>query len=213
MQSGALLPREVLTMPLSKSTNEMTVYFAFLRGVNLGKRSVKSADLQSAFHALGFTDAQTVIASGNVIFSSAVAPDRNQIETGLQKAFGFSIGVVLRDIQTFEAMKQSAPFGAYISDADTKLYVSFVSENIGNRLDGLVSVKQDFDLVRVDGDQFFAAAFRQTSGRFGSGLDQFDKRFKDCVVTQRNWNTIERMLIKAETLQNSGQDTKQGRKK
>lgn len=178
----------------------MTVYFAFLRGVNLGKRSVKSADLQAAFKKLGFSDAQTVIASGNVIFSSHAKPDRNEIEAGLEKAFGFSIGVVLRDIDQVNAIKQSAPFGTYIADGDTKLYVSFTSASIGDRLSGLVSIEGDFDLVRVDDDQYFAAAFRQPSGRFGSGLDPFDKRFKDCVVTQRNWNTVERMLIKAEAL-------------
>ena len=42
----------------------MTRYAAFLRGVNLGKRTVKSAELRAAFEELGFSDVKTLLASG-----------------------------------------------------------------------------------------------------------------------------------------------------
>ncbi|MCB1518769.1 MAG: DUF1697 domain-containing protein [Hyphomicrobiaceae bacterium] len=180
------------------SVKKGTIWFAFLRGVNLGKRSVKNDDLKEAFRKMGFDDAQPVIASGNVLFSSETTPDPARIEQGLEAQFGFSVGIVLRSRDAIAELAGSRPFGAYEAGNDTKLYAYFVSGPIGNRLNGLEPVEGDFDVVRIDDDQFFTAMFRQPSGRFGSGLDGADKRFKDVVVTSRNWSTVERMLAKAE---------------
>ena len=68
----------------------MTRYVAFLRGVNLGKRTVRSAELKAAFEAMGFAEVKTLLASGNVLFDAASARGlRQKIEAGLAAAFGF----------------------------------------------------------------------------------------------------------------------------
>ena len=48
----------------------MTRYLAFLRGVNLGKRQTKSADLKAVFESLGYAGVKTLITSGNVLFET-----------------------------------------------------------------------------------------------------------------------------------------------
>ena len=66
----------------------MTRYAAFLRGVNLGKRTVKSAELKAAFEAMGFGNVKTLLASGNVLFDAKSAKGlREKIESGLEQAF------------------------------------------------------------------------------------------------------------------------------
>ena len=50
----------------------MTRYVAFLRGINLGKRRVVMTDLKRAFEDAKFQNVATFIASGNVLFDSAV---------------------------------------------------------------------------------------------------------------------------------------------
>src|SRR5260221_10646488 len=46
-------------------------YIAFLRGINVGGNNlIKMSDLKKQFEDLGFTNVQTVIASGNVIFET-----------------------------------------------------------------------------------------------------------------------------------------------
>lgn len=45
-------------------------YGALLRGINVGGHRVKMDHLRTLFDALGYADVQTLIASGNVIFSS-----------------------------------------------------------------------------------------------------------------------------------------------
>ena len=46
----------------------MERYVAFLRGINLGNRRVKSPELIAHFEAMGFEDVATFRASGNVVF-------------------------------------------------------------------------------------------------------------------------------------------------
>ena len=90
----------------------MTRHAAFLRGVNLGKRTVKSAELKAAFEALGFTDVKTLLASGNVLFDAKAGKGLKQkIEAGLKAAFGFDVPIVLRTLDELKALVAADPFG------------------------------------------------------------------------------------------------------
>ena len=51
-------------------------YIAFLRAINVGGRVVKMELLKRLFEELPFTDVETFIASGNVIFTSAARSGR-----------------------------------------------------------------------------------------------------------------------------------------
>jgi uncharacterized protein (DUF1697 family) len=58
---------------------------AFLRAVNVGGRNVTMEQLRAHFSALGFTDVNTFIASGNVLFTSraekpAEPPEASAVE-------------------------------------------------------------------------------------------------------------------------------------
>src|SRR5690606_6046012 len=67
---------------------QMTRYAAFLRGVNLGKRTVKSAELKAAFEALGYENVKTLLASGNVLFdANGTKGLKEKIEAGLKEQF------------------------------------------------------------------------------------------------------------------------------
>ena len=103
----------------------MTHFLAFLRGVNLGRRSVKSADLVKAFGGMGLTGARTLIASGNVTFEGGdEAGLQQRIESGLKAAFGFEIGTVLRTREALRRMVEADPFGGATESAAQKLYVT-----------------------------------------------------------------------------------------
>ena len=64
---------------------------ALLRGVNLGKRQVKMADLRAAVESLGHTDVGTYLQSGNVVFTPAGSTDGSD---GADQALGIEIAVV-----------------------------------------------------------------------------------------------------------------------
>ena len=57
---------------MEQNGNDILPYAAFLRGINVGgNRSIKMAELRTAFAAQGFTNVKTVLASGNVLFDTA----------------------------------------------------------------------------------------------------------------------------------------------
>ena len=72
----------------------MERYVALLRGINVGGRTVKMADLREAFAAMGFPGSETVLQSGNVIFSSNEPREalKPRLERGLEQSFQYPAG-------------------------------------------------------------------------------------------------------------------------
>ncbi len=172
-------------------------YVAFLRGINLGKRNIKMDDLRALFLELGFANTQTVIASGNVLFTSPNIPSTQDMERALADRFGFEIGVVLRSITQLEKMLDQNPFDAYPDNKDHKFYATMGAKQIGKALINVENVPGDFAIIQQDEFDFFTLAYRQPVGRFGAGMDKLERLFKDQVITTRNWNTILRIVKKA----------------
>jgi uncharacterized protein (DUF1697 family) len=170
----------------------MTRYAAFLRGVNLGKRTVKSADLKAAFEAMGYGNVKTLLASGNVVFDARPGKNlKERLESGLHEAFGFRIGVVLRSIDELKAMVASDPFNGVTESEAAKLHVTLTAEPLPK---GFVfpGIKGDFDIPRIDPRAIFIIAYRKPDGTYlGNSAIDLEKGIpKGALVTSRNWNTI-----------------------
>jgi uncharacterized protein (DUF1697 family) len=169
----------------------MTRYAAFLRGVNLGKRTVKSAELKSAFEAMGFGEVKTLLASGNVLFDAKAAKGlKAKIEAGLKAEFSFEILVVLRSIEELKAMVKSDPFGRKEGE-DAKLHVILFDEPVLKGLK-LKTIAGDFDYARIDPREAFLVAYKKPDGTYlgGSALAIEKEVPKKTLMTARNWNTI-----------------------
>jgi uncharacterized protein (DUF1697 family) len=170
----------------------MTRYAAFLRGVNLGKRTVKSADLKAAFEQMGFENVKTLLASGNVLFDAKASKSlREKLEAGMEEAFGFHIGVVLRSIDELKAMVKSDPFDGLTESEAAKLHVTLSAEPLPKGFT-VATVKGDFDIPRIDAREIFIIAYRKPDGTYlgNSQLDLEKQLRKAGLVTSRNWNTI-----------------------
>jgi uncharacterized protein (DUF1697 family) len=90
----------------------VTKYVALLRGVNVGKITVKSADLADMARGLGLEDVRTVLATGNLTFTSpAKAPAlKKQIEAALRERFGYDAWIVLTTADHVRAVVDGYPF-------------------------------------------------------------------------------------------------------
>ena len=77
----------------------MRRYVALLRAINVGGHVVKMEKLRALFDELAFKDVETVIASGNVLFSSG-APNaaalEEKIERHLKAALGYEVTTFIR---------------------------------------------------------------------------------------------------------------------
>lgn len=173
-------------------------YVAFLRGINLGKRQVKMDELRKTLAGLGYPDAQTLIASGNVLLHSDKLPDVRELESGLEKHFGFHIGIIIRSVDDLRKLIESDPFNGVEHNDDQHLFVTFASGPIADRLATIKPEKGVFDIPRVDDDQFFIIGYRRENGRYSEFGVDIEKPFRDMIVTTRNWNTIQRMVAKAD---------------
>lgn len=93
-----------------------TRYIAFLRGMNVGGHRVRMEDLRALFAALSFTNVDTFIASGNVIFTAAGTPTADalekQIEQRLRDVLGYAVATFLRTPAELVGIASSVPFPA-----------------------------------------------------------------------------------------------------
>ena len=96
---------------------------ALLRGVNVGGRNkVPMAELRTLCGELGYPEATTFIASGNVVFPESV-PDAALLGDAIAERFGVQTTVVLRTAAQLGKLIATKPFGSRTEQA----YVAFLA--------------------------------------------------------------------------------------
>ena len=113
--SGSDLPKKRLR-PASATVGGMEHYVAFLRGINLGNRRIKSPELVGHFEAMGLEEVATFRASGNVIFADpsgdSEATLQKRLEAELDERLGYDVAVFLRSFEEVAAIAAHQPFDA-----------------------------------------------------------------------------------------------------
>jgi len=176
----------------------MSRIVGFLRGINLGKRRIKMADLRQSFEKMGLADAQTLIASGNVLFEAKMTGDLAQrIEAGLLADFGFEVPTILRTIDELQGLEALQPFRNHPDTADQKRYVLFLARPETDRITAPLNVAGVYDVVSLTAREVFVVGYRQPDGRTSEAMEALSTPFKDAITT-RNWNTIEKIISEAE---------------
>jgi len=174
----------------------MTRYVAFLRGVNVGGVNLKMAEVARALTDAGFTDVETVLASGNVLLTSQakVATVRTTAEKALRDAFGYDAWVLAYARDDVEAISAAFPFTRELPDHHS--YVTFVTG--ADVLDELAALAQDAgpdeSIERGEGVVYWQVP---KSGTLNTtiGKTMGKKRYKSSTTT-RNLRTIEKVLDK-----------------
>lgn len=90
-----------------------TTYVGLLRAVNVGGTGkLPMADLRDLCEAVGFSDARTYIASGNVVFRSKGSADKAKasLEKALAEYAGKPVGVAVRTHEELAAVAAGNPF-------------------------------------------------------------------------------------------------------
>ncbi len=111
-------------------------YVAFLRGVNVGGKSIVSmAAIKEALVALGLSDVRTYINSGNVIFSTRASDVQRltgRIEKALEQHTGMAIKVLLTDHKTLKKMVDAIPRN-WVDDKTMRTYVLLLWKELDDR--------------------------------------------------------------------------------
>jgi uncharacterized protein (DUF1697 family) len=175
---------------------DATVYVAFLRAINVGGRVVKMTELVEIFEQLGLDDVSTFIASGNVIFSSRKAPAAlaTLIETGLQRALGYSVATMLRSTSEVASVANHQAF-APAALAGASLYVGFMREGATPAaVKKALALGTGIDELRVAGREVYWLARKNISEASITGA-AIEKALQT-PVTFRNINTVRRLAAK-----------------
>jgi len=173
----------------------MTTWVAFLRGINLGKRQMKMAELKACCEAMGLGGVKTILASGNVRFESDTDSGlRERLESGFEETFSYPVKVVLRSAAEIEKMIASEPFAKVDPNADVALHVLLTDQPLTPEPD-LSGLPRHVEVPRIDAREIYFVAHRLPNGRYTEGLDQIGNMLsKGLLVTMRNWNTIMKAL-------------------
>jgi uncharacterized protein (DUF1697 family) len=152
--------------------------------------------LVELFTALGYTNVQTYIQSGNVVFDSPGRVGRNeaaQISEQIAKTRGFAPRILILAENDLRSAVQNNPFSA----ADGKTMHFFFLEKTPpqpnlDRLAGLKAASEEFAL----GDRVFYLLAPDGIGR--SRLAPAVESALGVPVTARNWNTVAKLVAMVE---------------
>ncbi|MEK6408763.1 MAG: DUF1697 domain-containing protein [Acidobacteriota bacterium] len=137
----------------------MTRYFAFLRAINVGGHVVKMDRLRQIFESLAFSNVETFIASGNVIFEStskSVKTLEKKIENGLREALGYEVVTFIRTEPELVEIANYQPFRQSDLDAAVSLNIVFLGETPDEESkQRLMALRTDIDDLHVHGREIY----------------------------------------------------------
>jgi len=112
---------------------EYAQYIAFLRAINVGGHTVKMEHLRRLFEAMGHSNVETFIASGNVIFDSTSKSAQaleKKIAAHLHASLGYEVATFIRTPSELAAIAQYKPFSnAELNAEGNTLYIGFLPDN------------------------------------------------------------------------------------
>jgi uncharacterized protein (DUF1697 family) len=129
----------------------VTTRVAFLRAVNVGKRTVRMARLVELFEDLGYADVSTFINSGNIVFdaSGSRAKIEAAIEQALEAEYGFEVTTFVRTAAELNKVLDAAPFEV---GAEDTYFVTFLKVTpSAATVKTLEGYSNDFDTLVVHG--------------------------------------------------------------
>jgi uncharacterized protein (DUF1697 family) len=98
---------------------------ALLRAVNVGGRKLPMAELRALCADFGWTDVETYIQSGNVVFGAKDAPEaaEKKLHAAIEKAFGYDAPVIVRTAAEWAKLAAANPFPTEAKDEPNRLHL------------------------------------------------------------------------------------------
>src|SRR5580658_6695716 len=137
-----------------------TIHIALLRGVNVGgHRTVAMSDLRDLITDLGFSDARTLLQSGNLVFRGdgrRGAALEQLLETEAVKRLGLQADFLVRSADEWRAVVARNPFTKEAERDPSHLVVMFLKSAVNPKN---VSAVQEAiagrETIRADGRQVY----------------------------------------------------------
>ena len=172
---------------------------ALLRGINLGATNrVSMPELRELIEGLGHKDVQTLVQSGNVVFTARAKPAtlEKQLAEAIEEQLGVKSKVVVRTRDELAAVIDANPFPD-TPNPKKNLHVTF--------FDGEPDTSVTKELEATDfGADTLAFREREVYIAYKDGMGrselakQLGKAKLGVTATDRNWNTVTKLLEMAD---------------
>jgi uncharacterized protein (DUF1697 family) len=176
----------------------MTTYIAFLRAINVGGHTVKMNVLCAVFESLGYKNVSSFIASGNIIFATAIKNHeklKSTIEQKLLQVLGYEVATFIRTIEDCHAIINFSPFDALLVKTAQAYNIGFLSEKPAPQvIKKIMEFTTDIDTFGVNGKELYWLCKKKQSESIFSN-NKFEKS-TGLKATFRGLNTLEKLATK-----------------
>jgi uncharacterized protein (DUF1697 family) len=171
----------------------MPVHIALLRGINVGGRNlIAMSDLRDLLGALGFTNAKSLLQSGNLVFQSTRrtgAALERLLEVETKKRLAASVDYFIRTGAEWETIVGRNPFPNEAERDPSHLVVQLLkSAPETNKVKALQAAIRGPEIVRAEGRHLYIVY------PAGIGESKLTNALIEKTVglrgTARNWNTV-----------------------
>lgn len=171
----------------------MPTYICLLRGINVsGKNMISMKALKPVLEALGFTDVQTYLQSGNVVFrDGARTPGKlaSKIQAAITESFGITIPVHIIPGEMIAKVVAGTPHPEIAAAEPKKYHVTFLYGQPTPETLAAFKVPEGDKACFVPGDGVLYVHFPDGAGTTKLTPDYMERRLKVSTTT-RNWNTV-----------------------
>ena len=172
----------------------MELRLALLRGINVGGRSLKMADLRDLCGRLGWESVETFIQSGNVLFRAAgsAAALETALEAEIRKAFAIEVPVIVRSRAEVDRCLAANPFAAEAKEAPNRLMLLLAKRKLAAGAAAAIAARGEAGERAADAEGGLWIWFPEGSGRSKLPPSLLD-RLAGSPATTRNHRTMTRL--------------------
>ena len=155
-------------------------------------------ELRELIEGLGYTDVQTLVQSGNVVFTARAKPAtlEKKLEQEIEKQLGVDPKVVVRTRDELAAAIEANPFK--VPKDPKNLHVTFLSgkpdKDAVKKLEALDFPPDELKLARPRD----LRPLRRTGSGRSELAQQLGRAKLGVAATDRNWNTVTKLLEMAD---------------
>ncbi len=171
----------------------MPRFVAFLRAVNVGRRTVAMATARDALEELGLADVSSYVNSGNLLFTAPGSASTHQtaIRTRLEDAFGFEVTTFVRTADQVRELATTKPFGT-IASGHTHFALLTLTRLTAGQKRAVEALSNDHDEVVVAGrDVHWLIRSKSTETTLGPA--RWKDALPDTPTTARNTTMLAKL--------------------
>jgi uncharacterized protein (DUF1697 family) len=175
----------------------MAKFIALLKGINVsGQKKIIMSALKTLFEDLKFTNVQTYIQSGNVMFDSKVTNLKRlkiKIENRIKETCGFDVEVIVKTPDELRDALENNPFLKSKKNNDEGIYFTFLSgKPLIDNIKKLTEVDYKPEEYTIKEDVIYLN-FPKGYGKSKMNNNFLEKKLK-VNATTRNYKTVKALL-------------------